>query len=201
MDAPVRGCDRARAARRRPTNCDDLRGLLTPGRSSTPLDTSTPKGRTARIAAATLAALEPAREDRAACGAPAAAPRSSRPPARVPLAGPSNRRRGGSGSAGCAAGAHHRQHSQRSGSRSAPRSSTSVCSTSGLNTRSISSSARCCGWRVTATQRNRAARRRASCAAASRRQLARRRREHEAEARPRRLSAASTASASSCRRS
>ena len=63
-----RACARAAA-----TNRAISAGLLTPGRSSTPLDTSTPNGRTAAIAAATLRGVQAAGQDQLACGARAAA--------------------------------------------------------------------------------------------------------------------------------
>src|SRR5215831_13366522 len=48
-----------RAPRTASTKLTIAAGLFTPGRSSTPLDTSTPKGCTCAIAAATFTALRP----------------------------------------------------------------------------------------------------------------------------------------------
>src|SRR5438874_13693371 len=83
--------DTARAADAKLTICS---GLFTPGRTSTPLDTSTPKGCTAAMAAATLPVLRPPASMSCVQRARRRAAFQS-PATPAPLTGPSNRIRPG----------------------------------------------------------------------------------------------------------
>ena len=72
-------------------NALTLRGSLRPGLASTPVDTSTPHGRTASIALGDVVGREPAGEDAPACRAARLRPAPSRTPRPSPDAGESTR--------------------------------------------------------------------------------------------------------------
>ena len=121
----------------------NLRRILDPGRASTPLLTSTPNGRTAAIASATLRRVQSAGEHELRACARAAPRRASRQSRRAAHRAFEQQR--------CVrqrarAGRLRRLHGSPAsrcspvGNRSVARSSTSVCSTSGRNTDHTSSS-------------------------------------------------------------
>ena len=194
-----------RCALRAATNCAILAGDLDAGLLSTPLETSTPKGRTRRDGAATLSALSP--PARISCVRRASSRRRVAPVARAAAcrcAGPRTARAGGRSPA-------RRAPARSTGSSSscarqletARRSSTSVCSTSGWKIRRISSTPRLRRMPRHGDARDAA---RAPAPRAARRAPASRRRgdsrEHEADRIDARSDAAATAaSAWSCRRS
>jgi hypothetical protein len=111
---------------------------LRPGCSSTPLDTSTPNGRTRRTAMPTFKGFNPparitcARSD----NSPAASQSVVWP---LPLTGPSNRMRPGSTQARCGPGRTTGNTLKVFGRSSFSMSSMSVCRMSGLKSRRISS--------------------------------------------------------------
>ena len=126
-----------------------------PGRDSTPLDTSTPNGRTSCDGGGDVVRREAAGEDesrRARAIGCAAGQSAGTPAARRAFEQERRRQRLRLDARRRAARAASRD---RAAACSRARSSTSVCSTSGLKTDRISSTAAASGWRVTAKQRTR----------------------------------------------
>ncbi len=99
----------ARARPRRPRSAP---GSCAPGSASTPLDTSTPNGRTVAMAAATLSTRRP--PARISCGVSGQAVAASRQSLLTPwpLTGPSNRKRRGGDSSSRRTTAQYRQDRQ-----------------------------------------------------------------------------------------
>src|SRR3569833_2397578 len=135
VEAEIRNCHRESLcatleARAAVTKRAIWAGLLTPGRISTPVETSTPNGCTCTIADATLLGFRPPASTssvrRATCCA--AVQSQDRP---VPLARPSNKRRGGRSLPSWGVRSTGRSCTLR-GSSSACKSTESVCRTSGL---------------------------------------------------------------------
>ena len=193
-DAGRRGADRtlsygipharhstARAASR---SSRSSAGLLMPGRASTPLDTSTPKGRTLRDGGRDIVGIQAAGEHHFVRRATPLRGSSSRTARHCRWRGLRTEQRaaGSVDALGCRRVAQHRQQLElRAAARSARDPAVGL---QDVRLETLAGSRRLrlgVGWRVTATQRTRPRAGAASCGGLRRRDLAHRLGEHEAD--------------------